>query len=149
MHIRLYISEVNEKEICNSAKIWWKSHMTFQYLLLSYFLHLFNFYSQTWNMIYIQLREGILALCAQILWNWSTKIREKKYTWWIMDTCISYLWIRKGCSYSFSLIQVGDRWAIVTWDGRLYILAIMTFHFILKSHFDFFSYYPIQIPPPI
>lgn len=127
-----------------------KSHMTFQYLLLSYFLHVFNFYSQTWNMIYIQLREGILALCAQILWNWSTKIREKNThdELWIhvfVDQKRLFLFF----FFIFSLIQVGDRWAIVTWDGRLYILANMTFHFILKSHFDFFSYYPIQIPPPI
>lgn len=61
----------------------WHSNISYSHIFFMFLIFILK--HETW---YIQLREGILALCAQILWNWSTKIREKTYTWWIMDTCI-------------------------------------------------------------
>lgn len=120
----------------------WHSNISYSHIFFMFLIFILK--HETWY-IYNWEKES----WPFVLKYYETNLQKLGKKIHMMNYGCMYLWIRKGCSYSFSLIQVGDRWAIVTWDGRLYILANMTFHFILKSHFDFFSYYPIQIPPPI
>lgn len=148
MHILLYISKVNEKEMSNSTKMWKISHIVFQNLILSYFLHVFNFHSQNMKHdIYNWEKESWpFSLCSNIIKFIYKYWRKKIYALWIAHICIcGSKKVVLILFFIFFFNISGDRWANchIRWKNML-------FQFILLfNSFDFFSFHPIQIPPPI